>query len=77
MNGMKIWFWKPSWHWHGWTTLVPFVYGHDEYARRTAMFGWTITGRVIIALWGCGDAECEADAASRKIIAARAKTAFK
>jgi hypothetical protein len=72
----RAWFWKPSWYWYGWTTLIPFVYGHDEYARRTIMLGWTVTGRVIIALWPCGDRECEEDAAKRKIIARRAKRAW-
>lgn len=74
MNTM--WFWKPQWHWFGWKTLVPFAYGHDEYARRTLLFGWTITGRAIFAVWGCGDPECESDAAQRKLIAQRAKRAF-
>ena len=71
----RIWFWKPSWYWHGWTTLIPFVYGHDQYARRTVMLGWTITGRVIIALWGCGSAECETEAVRDIMIARRAKAA--
>lgn len=54
----RIWFWKPQWYWFGWKTLVPLYYGHDEFARRTFMFGWTITGRVIIAVWNCGDPLC-------------------
>lgn len=58
----RIWFWKPSWHWFGWKTLIPFMYGHDELARRTILLGWTVTGRVIIPVWNCGDPECEADA---------------
>lgn len=53
-----IWFWKPQWHWFGWMTLVPFMVGHDEYARRTIVIGWTITGRVIIPLWFCGSSDC-------------------
>lgn len=73
----RIWFWKPQWHWFGWRTLVPAHYGHDEYARRTILLGWTITGRVIIALWNCGDEECELDAAPRKAIAIRALNARK
>lgn len=56
------WFWKPQWYWFGWKTLIPFSYGHDEYARRTLLLGWTITGRVIFPLWDCGDAECHRDA---------------
>ena len=70
-----IWFWKPCWYWHGLSTLVPFLYGHDEYARRTIMLGWTITGRVIIALWGCGSAECQQESARAIMIAKRAKQA--
>jgi len=54
----RIWFWRPQWHWFGWTTLLPIQRGHDEYARWTVVLGWTITGRAIIALWGCGDPEC-------------------
>ena len=68
-----IWFWKPQWYWHGWRTLIPVYYGHDQYARWTVMLGWTITGRAIIALWGCGDPECEADAAPRWQIIERAR----
>lgn len=56
------WFWKPQWHWFGWKTLIPFSYGHDEYARRTLLLGWTITGRVIFPLWDCGDRDCHEDA---------------
>lgn len=52
-----VWFWKPSLYWFGWKTLIPFLYGHDEYARRTLLFGWTITGRIIIPVWECDEAE--------------------
>lgn len=72
----RIWFWKPCWYWFGWKTLIPFLYGHDQYARRTLLFGWTITGRIIIAVWGCGSAECEAEAAPHRQILERAKRAF-
>lgn len=58
----RVWFWKPQLYWFGWSTLVPFQIGHDEYARRTLLLGWTITGRAIIALWDCGDDECKRDA---------------
>lgn len=54
----RVWFWKPQWHWFGWKTLVPFTYGHDEYARRVLCIGWSVTGRVLIAVWYCGDREC-------------------
>jgi hypothetical protein len=57
-SGARAWFYKPEWYWHGPRTLWPFRYGHDEYARRTFLFGWTITGRVVIALWDCGVPEC-------------------
>lgn len=73
----RVWFWKPQWHWFGWKTLIPVYYGHDEYARQTIMLGWTVTGRVIIALWGCGNPECEDDAAPRKVIAQRARRAYR
>lgn len=71
----RVWFWKPQWYWFGPKTLIPFQYGHDQYARRVLVFGWTVTGRVLIAAWDCGDPECEADAAPRKRIAIRAKRA--
>lgn len=49
----RLWFWKPEWYWFGWRTLSPiwFHKGGDEWHRHTITFGWTITGRVIIALW--------------------------
>ena len=55
-----IYFWKPQWHWHGWRTLIPFFMGEDEDGKRTAVFGWTITGRMIVRLWTCNDPECVA-----------------
>jgi hypothetical protein len=61
-KGSRVWLWKPQWYWHGWSTLNPVFIGHDEYARRTLMLGWTITGRIIIALWHCGSEECYRDA---------------
>lgn len=73
----RIWFWKPQWHWFGWRTLVPFMYGHDQYARRTILFGWTVTGRIIIALWDCGNEECEQDATRGRQIALRAWRAYR
>ena len=57
MSEGRIWFWRPQWHWFGWRTLIPFGYGHDEFARRVLIFGWTITGRILIAVWSCGDPE--------------------
>lgn len=70
-----VWFWKPQQHWFGWKTLIPFTYGHDEYARRVLVFGWSVTGRILIAVWGCGDPECERDAAPRKATLERARRA--
>lgn len=58
----SAWFWKPQWHWFGWATLLPFKIGHDEYARRTLILGWAITGRMILPLWDCGDATCHLEA---------------
>lgn len=57
-KGGWVWFWRPSWHWHGWTSLLPVLIGHDEYARLTILLGWPVTGRMIIALWYCGNEEC-------------------
>lgn len=45
-----VWFWTPCWYWHGWRTLLPVQRGGDEYGRRTLIFGWTVTGRVIVAI---------------------------
>ena len=47
----RIWFYHPEWYWHGWSTLLPVHRGGDEWNRWTLMFGWTITGRVVVALW--------------------------
>lgn len=59
----RFWFWKPEWHWHGWTTLLPFQIGGilgDEYGRRTCIIGWTITGRIIVVWSTCYCDECDA-----------------
>ena len=53
-----IYFWKPQWYWYGWRTLIPFFMGEDPDGKRTAVFGWTITGRMIVRLWKCADPEC-------------------
>ena len=54
----RAWIWRPQWHWFGWKTLLPVQVGHDEFSRWTLVLGWTVTGRVIIALRECTDAEC-------------------
>lgn len=46
----RVWSWAPCWYWHGWRTLLAVQRGGDEYGRRTLMFGWTVTGRVIVAI---------------------------
>lgn len=56
----RIWLYKPELFWDGWRTLIPFGFSHDEYSRETLILGWVITGRAIIALRYCGDAECYA-----------------
>lgn len=56
------WFWKPQRYWFGRGTLLPFMVGHDEYARRTIVVGWTVTGRIIFPLWDCGDPVCRREA---------------
>ena len=53
-----IYFWKPQWYWYGWRTLIPFFMGEDPDGKRTAVFGWTVTGRMIARLWKCTDPEC-------------------
>lgn len=58
----RVWAYKPTWYWHGWGTLLPVWRGHDEHARWTLVIGWPLTGRIIIALNGCGDPECEREA---------------
>ena len=63
MRAPRVWFYRPQVHWYGWWTLVPFFYGHDEHARRVLVFGWTLTGRLCVAVWGCGDPECEQETA--------------
>lgn len=67
----RVWFWPPQWYWYGLRTLIPVGFGHDEYARKTIVLGWTITGRAIIALWDCGDVECHDDRVKREELAAR------
>ena len=71
----RIWFLRPQWYWYGWSTLIPFYYGHDQYARRVLAFGWTVTGRIYIAVWNCGDPICNEDSARDVLIAKRAKRA--
>ncbi len=46
----RVWFWSPQWYWYGWRTLIPVYFGGDEYNRLTVVLGWTITGRIIVAL---------------------------
>jgi hypothetical protein len=46
----RVWFWAPEWHWHGLGTLWPVHFGGDEAGRRTLAFGWTVTGRAIVAI---------------------------
>lgn len=47
----RVWFYRPEWYWFGWRTLIPFWLGGDEFNRRTVVFGWSITGQIVIALW--------------------------
>lgn len=61
MNAPRIWFYRPQWWFAGWS---PIWIGHDEYARRTLVLGWPVTGMAIIALGPCGDPECEREAQS-------------
>ena len=56
----RVWFYAPQFYWFGIGALSPVMVNHDEYARRTLVLGWTITGRIIFALGECGDPECKA-----------------
>lgn len=58
----RVWAYRPEWYWWGWSTLLPINLSHDELARRTLMLGWTLTGRVVIALWPCNELWCWLDA---------------
>lgn len=58
LSRSRIWFWRPQIYWHGWSTLLPFYRGHDEYNYLTVMLGWTFTGRIIIATNKCKDPGC-------------------
>lgn len=54
----RIWFTKPQWYWFGWRTLIPYSRGGDEFMWHCYTFGWTITGRVNIALKPCPGEKC-------------------
>ena len=60
----RVWFVRPSWYWYGWKTLLPIIFGTDEYNRHTIEIGWTITGRIGIATWSrpCWHVDREAGA---------------
>lgn len=50
----RVWFYKPQLHWHGWRTLLPLnARGGDEWDWHTLTLGWTVTGRVVVALRRC------------------------
>ena len=54
----KPWFYKPQWYWFGWKTLLPVSFGGDEWCRLDLVVGFTITGRIIIPLWGHSKDTC-------------------
>jgi hypothetical protein len=58
----RVWFYRPELYWFGLKTFRPFKFGHDEYARYTAVFGWAFTGRIVVAFRDCGDPTCRAEA---------------
>lgn len=62
-----VWFYPPQWYWYGWGTLLPISRGHDSLARWCLVIGWTVTGRVVIPLWDCGDSSCKEYAYSAKM----------
>lgn len=47
----RVWFYAPELHWYGWQTLLPWIWGSDEWHRRDLALGWGFTGRIVIALW--------------------------
>ena len=53
----RVWFYRPDLYWDGWKTFNPFMYGHDEFARRTLCIGWGFTGQIVLAVWECNEAE--------------------
>jgi len=55
----RVWFYAPQFYWFGVGALSPILINHDEYARRTLVIGWTITGRIIFAIGECGSEECK------------------
>ena len=62
----RVWLSRPQWHWYGWRTAVPFYWGGDEYDWHCWVFGWTITGRVSLAVRPCpGTGKCAEDVAER------------
>lgn len=54
----KPWFYKPQWYWFGPRTLLPISLGNDEWCRYDLVIGFTITGRIIIPLWGHSEKSC-------------------
>ena len=56
----RIWFNKPCIrNWYGWRTLLPFIWGNDEWHRRDLAIGWSQTGRIVIALWHFNLDKCD------------------
>lgn len=49
----RVWVYRPQWHWFGLRTLIPVYTGADEWDWHTIVFGWTVTGRVVIATHRC------------------------
>jgi hypothetical protein len=56
----RVWLYAPQFYWFGWKTLLPWYLGGDEYDRRTLALGWTVTGRVVIALSRASDEKIKA-----------------
>lgn len=61
-KGSMLWFYRPERYFPSWRGLIPFSIGHDGYARRTVVIGWTFSGRIVIALGYCGKQDCYVDA---------------
>ncbi|KUF07176.1 hypothetical protein [Leucobacter sp. G161] len=50
---------RRAWAYKPWLSIGrPTTIGHDEWSRYTLAIGFGFTGRIIIALRGCGDHAC-------------------
>jgi len=57
--GRRWWFYRPQVYWQSWKSLLPVGFGFDEYGRKVCVLGWSVTGKICLALWLCHCEECE------------------